>query len=73
MEIQHRRIMKVKGRLNKLGNFNSMNVPCSTVEFSDLRDGKEVNLKDEVAEKMLAMGIVNKVNTKKTKKEKRSK
>ena len=65
--------MKVKGRLNKLGNFNSMNVPCSTVEFSDLRDGKEVNLKEEVAEKMLAMGIVNKVNTKKTKKEKRSK
>ena len=65
--------MKVKGRLNKLGNFNSMNVPCSTVEFSDLRDGKEVNLKDEVANKMLAMGLVNKVNTKQNKKEKRSK
>ena len=60
--------MKVKGRLNKLGNFNSMNVPCSTVVFSDLRDGKEVNLKDEVANKMLAMGIVKKVNTKQTKK-----
>ena len=60
--------MKVKGRLNKLGNFISMNVPCSTVEFSDLRDGKEVNLKDEVANKMLAMGIVEKVNTKKAKK-----
>ena len=60
--------MKVKGRLNKLGNFNSMNVPCSTVESSDLRDGKEVNLKDEVANKMLAMGIVKKVNTKQTKK-----
>ena len=73
METQHRRIMKVKGRLNKLGNFNSMNVPCSTVEFSDLRDGKEVNLKDEVANKMLAMGLVNKVNTKQNKKEKRSK
>ena len=65
--------MKVKGKLNKLGNFNSMNVPCSTVEFSDLRDGKEVNLKDEVANKMLAMGLVNKVNTKQNKKEKRSK
>ena len=65
--------MKVKGRLNKLVNFNSMNVPCSTVEFSDLRDGKEVNLKDEVANKMLAMGLVNKVNTKQNKKEKRSK
>ena len=60
--------MKVKGKLNKLGNFNSMKVPCSTVEFSDLRDGKEVNLKDEVANKMLAMGIVKKVNTKQTKK-----
>ena len=60
--------MKVKGRLNKLCNFNAMNVPCSSVEFSDLRDGKEVNLKDEVANKMLAMGIVKKVNTKQTKK-----
>ena len=60
--------MKLKARSNKLSNFNAMNVPCSSVEFSQLRDGKEINLKDEVANKMLAMGIVEKVNTKKSKK-----
>ena len=61
--------MKVKARVEKLINFNAMNVPCSSVEFSQLRDGKEINLKEEVAAKMLAMGLVNKTNTKKTKKE----
>ena len=60
--------MKIKGRVQKLVNFNVMNVPCNSVEFSQLRDGKEINLNDEVANKMLAMGIVKKVNTKKAKK-----
>ena len=60
--------MKVKGRIKKLVNFNAMNVPCSSVEFSQLRDGKEINLKEEVANKMLAMGLVEKVKSKKAKK-----
>ena len=60
--------MKIKGKVNKLSNFNAMNVPCSSVEFSQLRDGKEINLKEEVANKMLAMGLVEKVNIKKAKK-----
>ena len=60
--------MKVKARVEKLSNFNAMNVPCSSVEFSQLRDGKEINLKEEVANKMLAMGLVEKVNIKKAKK-----
>ena len=60
--------MKIKGINQKLNNFNVMNVPCSSREFSDLRDGKEIILKEEVANKMLAMGIVKKVNTKKAKK-----
>ena len=59
--------MKLKARSNKLNNFNAMNVPCSSVEFSQLRDGKEINLKEEVANKMLAMGLVEKVKNKKTK------
>ena len=50
--------MKVKGRVNKLRNLNVMNVPCSSVEFSKLRDGKEIDLKEEVADRMLAMGII---------------
>ena len=60
--------MKVKAREGKLNNFNAMNVPCSSVQFSELRDGKEIVLKEEVANKMLAMGIVKKVKTKKAKK-----
>ena len=60
--------MKIKGKANKLSNFNAMNVPCSGLEFGELRDGKSVEVEDEVADKMLAMGIVKKVNNKKAKK-----
>ena len=60
--------MKLKARSNKLSNFNAMNVPCSSVEFSKLRDGKEIDLKEEVADRMLAMGIIEKVKSKKAKK-----
>ena len=62
--------MKVKAREGKLNNFNAMNVPCSNLEFGQLRDGASVEIEDEVANKMLAMGIVEKVN-KKTKKAKK--
>ena len=62
--------MKVKAKVEKLSNFNAMNVPCSSVEFSQLRDGKEINLKEEVATKMLAMGLIEKIKKNKTKKEK---
>ena len=60
--------MKIKAKLNKIGNFNTMNVPCSGLHFGELRDGKSVEVDDEVADKMLAMGIVEKVNNKKAKK-----
>ena len=60
--------MKIKARNEKLNNFNVMNVPCSSREFSDLRDGKEIILKEEVANKMLAMGLINKIKSKKAKK-----
>ena len=60
--------MKIKAKIEKFSNFNSMNVPCSCKEFGDLRDGKELDIKDEVANRMLAMGIVEKVKTKKSKK-----
>ena len=60
--------MKLKARANKLRNLNVMNVPCSSVEFSKLRDGKEIDLKEEVADRMLAMGIIEKVKSKKAKK-----
>ena len=60
--------MKVKAREGKLNNFNAMNVPCSSVEFSELRDGKEISLEEDIANKMLAMGIVEKTKNKKAKK-----
>ena len=63
--------MKIKAKLNKFVNFNSMNVPCSTKEFGDLRDGKELEVKEDVANKMLAMGIVEKVKDKKNKQAKK--
>ena len=59
--------MKIKAKINKIRNFNAMNVPCSCKEFGELRDGKELEIDDEVADKMLAMGIVEK-EIKKTKK-----
>tara|TARA_Y100000310_G_scaffold284080_1_gene306613 strand:+ start:33 stop:221 length:189 start_codon:yes stop_codon:yes gene_type:complete len=60
--------MKVKAKLNKIGNFNAMNVPCSNLKFGQLRDGAYVEVDDKVADKMLAMGIVEKVKNKKAKK-----
>ena len=60
--------MKIKSKLNKISNFNAMNVPCSGLEFTQLKDGKSIEVDDEVADKMLAMGIVEKVNNKKAKK-----
>tara|TARA_R100001163_G_C5068086_1_gene207848 strand:+ start:6460 stop:6699 length:240 start_codon:yes stop_codon:yes gene_type:complete len=66
-----RRKMKVKAKINKLSNFNAMNIPCSSLEFSELRDGKEINLNDKVADKMLAMGLIEKTKKNKTNKEKK--
>ena len=60
--------MKIKAIIEKFVNFNAMNVPCSGLEFGQLRDGKSVEVDEEVADKMLAMGIVEKVNNKKAKK-----
>ena len=58
--------MKIKAKLEKIGNFNAMNVPCSGLEFTQLKDGKSIEVDDEVGDKMLAMGIADK--TKETKK-----
>ena len=60
--------MKIKAKIEKFRNFNAMNVPCSNLEFGQLRDGASIEVDDEVADKMLAMAIVEKVNKKKAKK-----
>ena len=61
--------MKIKAKLEKFKNFNAMNVPSSGLEFSKLIRGHSVKVGDEVGDKMLSMGIVEKTTeTKKTKK-----
>jgi hypothetical protein len=57
--------MKIKAKIEKIVNFNAMNVPCSNLQFGQLRDGKSVEVEDEVAEEMMAMGIAVKSETKK--------
>ena len=59
--------MKIKAKVNKIRNFNAMNLPCKSLEFAQLRDGKSIEVDDEVADKMLAMGLVEKVSKVKTK------
>ena len=44
-----------------------MNVPCSGLEFSKLRRGHSVKVDDEVGDKMLSMGIVEKTTETKKK------
>ena len=58
--------MKIKAN-EKFVNFNAMNVPCSGLEFVQLRGGKSIEGDEEVADKMLAMGIVEKTIEKKKK------
>ena len=62
--------MKISGLSKKLGNLNTMNVPCSSEEFSKLRDGETIEADNIIANKLLAMGLVKKVRSKKSKGEK---
>ena len=65
--------MKIKALIDKFVNFNAMNVPCSGLEFKKLKDGKTIDVNNEIADKMLAKGIVEKVSNKKSKKSKENK
>ena len=64
--------MKVKPFTNKLKKFNAVGMPCTSKEFNDLQDGKEIALPRETAELMQSMGLVQVIeNKKKTNKEKK--
>ena len=65
--------MKVKPYKEKLRKFSAVGMPCTSKEFDDLKDGKEISLPIETAELMQSMGLVqmiknNKKNTNKEKK-----
>ena len=55
--------MKIKARLDKISRFNSVNIGCDFEIFDSLRDGNEVDVKDEdVANKLISRGICIKAN-----------
>jgi len=58
--------MKVKPFTDKLQKFNAVGMPCTSKEFNDLKDGKEIALKEETAELMQSMGLVQIVEDKKS-------
>ena len=63
--------MKVKPLKNKLRKFSAVGMPCTSKEFDDLKDGKEIALPRKNAELMQSMGLVELIENKKTtKKEK---
>ena len=62
--------MKVKPFKDKLKKFNAVGMPCTSKEFNDLKDGKEIALPKETAELMKSMGLVQIVEDKKSKKSK---
>ena len=59
--------MKVKPFTDKLQKFNAVGMPCTSKEFNDLKDGKEIALTKETAELMKSMGLVQIVEDKKSK------
>ena len=65
--------MKVKGKVNKLQVLNVNNVPCTSKEFDQLREGIELALPREIAERMSAMGLVKITDNNKTNKKAKEK
>jgi len=57
--------MKVRGKINVLNRLSWAGVPCTPAQFTLLKQGKAVDLKDEVAKDMLELGIVEENKTKK--------
>ena len=58
METKHRSIMRVKGLKEKIKKFSAVGMPCTSKEFDDLKDGKEIALPKKAAELMQSMGLV---------------
>jgi len=59
--------MKVKPLTDKLRKFSAVGMPCTSKEFNDLKDGKEIALTKEAAELMQSMGLVQIIEDKKSK------
>ena len=59
--------MKVKGLPNKIFKLSSNGGFCSSSELGKLKEGGVVNLKDEQAEELLSMGMIEKTKESKAK------
>ena len=58
--------MKIKAN-NKFIRLDSATVPCSRVEYHQLRDGKTVEVDDSVGKELINNGFADKVGSKKSK------
>ena len=62
--------MNVKPLVDKLKKFSFVGIPCTSKEFDDMKEGKEIALPIKAAELMQSMGLVELIHkNKKTKKE----
>ena len=57
--------MNVKPLVDKLKKFSFVGIPCTSKEFSDLKDGKTIALPKKVALEMQSMGLVTTIDKKK--------
>ena len=61
--------MKIKARTMKMHRINSNGILCDKSSFDKLISGDVVDVKNEVANELLKMGVVEKAIIKKVKKE----
>ena len=61
--------MKIKARINKMHRINFNGVLCDKSSLNKLILGEIIDIKDEVANELLKMGVVEKAIIKKVKKE----
>ena len=62
--------MKIKSN-EKINKFSSADLPCSSLQFSKLVDGQEVEVGNEAAKQLISMGLASEVKSKKISKEKK--
>ena len=57
--------MKVKGLVNKIYRVNPNSILCSKVVFGALKRGEIATLKNDEAEQLIKMGVVEKIKSSK--------
>jgi len=68
-EMQIRRYMKVKAKIEKFNRINLQAIPCDVKTRKALKKGNSVDVDSKTAKELLSMNIVEEVKVKKSKKE----